>query len=157
VPYQVLHVVSEGTEVCTIIMGDKEAKTVVFIETNASDRTFVATTNFADPPPASYARLGAKQSLRLEVDEVAQSYSIENFGPKKAGKASASGFVPRAALRHLQSAVNSRSGFTVKVGDGEPFRLSVPPRAADAFQECGRSILRGRLDGALDRMNRRPE
>ncbi len=56
-----------------------------------------------------------------------------------------------------QSAVNSRSGFVVKVGDGEPIRFNVPPRAADALHECGRGILRGRLDGAVDRVKRELE
>jgi hypothetical protein len=58
--------------------------------------------------------------------------------------------VPRAALRHLQSAVNSHSGFVIKVGDGEPIRFSVPRRAADAFYECGRGILRSRLNRNLE-------
>ncbi len=86
-----------------------------------------------------------------------QSYSVITGPPKPEpdGPVSAETMVPRAALRHLQSAVNSHSGFVVKVGDGEPIRFSVPRRAADAFYECGLGILRGQVDGATNQLNRR--
>ena len=64
---------------------------------------------------------------------MAQSYSVITGPPMPGGSASAETMVPRAALRHLQSAVNSHSGFVIKVGDGEPIRFSVPRRAADAL------------------------
>ena len=94
--------------------------------------------------------------MRVEVEGAAQIYSIKVKPPDNAS-GWAEGYVPRAALRHLQSAVNSHGGFAVKVGDGEPIRFSVPRRAADAFHECGRGILRGRIDRAMDRLNRKPE
>ena len=156
--YWVRHIVTEsGTETCQIVMGNRPAKTAFVIETNASDRTFVVVRNYSDPPPAQFTRPEVRLNLRLEVDGVAQSYSVITGPPKPDGPASAETMVPRAALRHLQSAVNSHSGFVVKVGDGEPIRFRVPRRAADAFHECGRGILRGRVDGAMGRPNREPE
>ena len=143
--YWVRHIVTESdTETCQIVMGNRPAKTAFMIETNASDRTFVVVRNYSDPPPAQFTRPEVRLNLRLEVDGVAQSYSVTTDPPTPYG--SAETMVPRAALRHLQSAVNSHSGFVVKVGDGEPIRFSVPRRAADAFYECGRGILRSRLN-----------
>ncbi len=154
----VTHMLTEsGTEICQIVMGNRPAKTAFVIETNASDRTFVVVRNYSDPLPAQFTRPGVRLNLRLEVDDVAQSYSVITDPPKPNGPVSAETMVPRAALRHLQSAVNSHSGFVAKVGDGEPIRFSVPRRAADAFHECGRGILRGRVDRAMDRLNRKPE
>src|SRR3712207_6049676 len=120
-------------------MGNRPAKTAFVIETNAGDRTSVVVRNYSDPPPAQFTRPEVRLNLRLEVDGVAQSYSVITDPPAPYGSASAETMVPRAALRHLQSAVNSHSGFVVKVGDGEPIRFSVPRRAADAFHDCGRS------------------
>src|SRR3712207_2725267 len=138
-------------------MGNRPAKTAFVIETNASDRTFVVVRNYADPLPAQFTRPEVRLNLRLEVDGVAQSYSVVTDPPEPDGSASAETVVPRTALRHLQSAVNSHSGFVVRVGDGEPLRFSVPRRAADAFHDCGRGILRGRADGTMDRLNRKSE
>ena len=154
----VRHIATEsGTETCQIVMGNRPAKTAFVIDTNASDRTFVAVRNYSDPLPAQFTRPGGRLDLRLDVDGVAQSYSVITDPPTPGGSASAETMVPRAALRHLQSAVNSHGGFVVKVGDGEPIRFSVPRRAADAFYECGRGILRGRVDRATDRLNQNPE
>ncbi len=83
--------------------------------------------------------------LRLEINGVAQIYSIVP-NPFRSGK-EAIAFVPRAALPHLHAAVNSRSGMLVTVGDGTPIRFSVPTRAAAAFHECRRNLLRDRPDG----------
>jgi hypothetical protein len=154
----VRHISTEnGTETCQIVMGNRPAKTAFVIETNASDRTFVVVRNYSNPLPAQFTRPGVRLNLRLEVDDMAQSYSVITGPPKPEpdGPVSAETIVPRAALRHLQSAVNSHSGFVVKVGDGEPIRFSVPRRAADAFYECGLGILRGQVDGATNRLNRR--
>jgi hypothetical protein len=117
----------------------------------------VVVRNYSNPLPAQFTRSEARLNLRLEVDGVAQSYSVLTDPPEPDGPASAETMVPRAALRHLQSAVNSHSGFVVKVGDGEPIRFSVPRRAADAFYECGLGILRGLVDRATDRPNRKSE
>ena len=158
--YWVRHISTEsGSEACQIVMGNSPAKTAFVIETNASDRTFVVVRNYSNPLPAQFTRPGVRLNLRLEVDDMAQSYSVITGPPKPEpdGPVSAETIVPRAALRHLQSAVNSHSGFMLKVGDGEPIRFSVPRRAADAFHECGRGILRGRIDRAMDRLNRKPE
>jgi len=135
-------------------MGNRPAKTAFAIETNAGDRTFVVVRNTSNPLPAQFTRSEARLNLRLEVDGVAQSYSVITDPPTPGGSASAETMVPRAALRHLQSAVNSHGGFVVKVGNGEPIRFSVPRRAAEAFHECGRGILRGRVDRATDRLDR---
>ena len=146
--YWVRHMLTEsGSEACQIVMGNRPAKTAFVIETNASDRTFVVVRNYSNPLPAQFTRPGVRLDLRLEVDDVAQSYSVITDPPTPGGSASAETMVPRAALRHLQSAVNSHSGFVVKVGDGEPIRFSVPRRAADAFYDCGRGILRARSGG----------
>jgi hypothetical protein len=156
----VRHISTEnGTETCQIVMGNRPAKTAFVIETNASDRTFVVVRNYSNPLPAQFTRPGVRLNLRLEVDDMAQSYSVITGPPKPEpdGPVSAETIVPRAALRHLQSAVNSHSGFVVKMGDGEPIRFSVPRRAADDFYECGLGILRGRVDGAMNRLNRRLE
>ena len=156
--YWVRHISTEsGAETCEIVMGNRPAKTAFVIETNAGDRTFVVVRNYSDPPPAQFTRPEARLNLRVEVDDVAQSYSVITGPPIPYGSASAETMVPRAALRHLQSAVNSHSGFAIKVGDGEPIRFRVPRRAADALYECGRGILRGRVDGALGRPNRKLE
>ena len=156
--YWVRHMLTEsGSEACQIVMGNRPAKTAFVIDTNASDRTFVAVRNYSDPLPAQFTRPGVRLDLRLDVDGVAQSYSVITDPPKPDGPVSAETMVPRAALRHLQSAVNSHGGFVVKVGDGEPIRFSVPRRAADAFYECGLGILRGRVDGAMNQLNRRLE
>jgi hypothetical protein len=155
VPYRVLHAAAGDAETCHAMMADKPAKIAFMIETNAGDRTFVIVQNSSDPLPAPFTGPGARLDLRVEVAGVARSYGIVTRRPSKAdGSGWAEAPVPRAALRHLQAAVNSRSGFVVKAGDAEPIRFSVPPRAADAFDECGRGILRGRLDGAMDRLNR---
>lgn len=158
--YWARHVLTEsGSEACQIAMWNSPAKTAFVIETNASDRTFVVVRNYSNPLPAQFTRPGVRLNLRLEVDDMAQSYSVITGPPKPEpepdGPLSAETIVPRAALRHLQSAVNSHSGFVVKVGDGEPIRFSVPRRAADAFYECGLGILRGQVDGATNRLNRR--
>ncbi len=154
--YWARHMLTEsGSEACQIAMWNWPAKTAFVIETNASDRTFVVVRNYSNPLPAQFTRPGVRLNLRLEVDDMAQSYSVITGPPKPDGPVSAETMVPRAALRHLQSAVNSHSGFVVKVGDGEPIRFSVPRRAADAFYECGLGILRGRVDGATNRLNRR--
>ena len=154
--YWVRHISTEsGSEACQIVMGNSPAKTAFVIETNASDRTFVVVRNYSNPLPAQFTRPGVRLNLRLEVDGVAQSYSVITDPPKPDGPVSAETMVPRAALRHLQSAVNSHSGFMLKVGDGEPIRFRVPRRAADAFYECGLGILRGQVDGATNRLNRR--
>jgi hypothetical protein len=154
----VRHISTEnGTETCQIVMGNRPAKTAFVIETNAGDRTFVAVRNYSNPLPAQFTRSEVRLNLRLEVDGVAQSYSVITDPPKPDGPVSAETMVPRAALRHLQSAVNSHSGFVVKMGDGEPIRFSVPRRAADAFYDCGRGILRGRADRALDRPDHKLE
>jgi hypothetical protein len=156
--YWVRHISNEsGTETCQIVMGNRPAKTALVIETNAGDRTFVVVRNYSNPRPAQFIRPEARLDLRLEVDGVAQSYSLITDPPKPDRPVSAETMVPRAALRHLQSAVNSHGGFVVRVGGGEPIRFSVPRRAADAFHECGRGILRGRVDRAMDRLNRKPE
>ena len=156
--YWVRHIATEsGIETCQIVMGNRPAKTAFVIETNAGDRTSVAVRNYSDPLPAQFTRPEVRLNLRLEVGDVAQSYSVITGPPKPDGPASAETLVPRAALRHLQSAVNSHGGFVVKVGDGEPIRFRVPRRAADAFYECGRGILRGLLDRALDRPNLKSE
>ena len=156
--YWVRHISTEnGSEACQIVMGNRPAKTAFVIETNASDRTFVVVRNYSDPLPAQFTRPGVRLNLRLQVGDVAQSYSVITDPPKPDGPVSAETMVPRAALRHLQSAVNSHRGFVVQVGDGEPIRFSVPRRAADAFYDCGRGILRGRVDRAPDRPNRRSE
>lgn len=158
--YWARHMLTEsGSEACQIAMWNSPAKTAFVIETNASDRTFVVVRNYSNPLPAQFTRPGVRLNLRLEVDDMAQSYSVITGPPKPEpepdGPLSAETIVPRAALRHLQSAVNSHSGFVVKVGDGEPIRFSVPRRAADAFYECGLGILRGQVDGATNRLNRR--
>ena len=154
--YWVRHMMTEsGSEACQIVMGNSPAKTAFVIETNASDRTFVVVRNYSNPLPAQFTRSEARLNLRLEVDGVAQSYSVITDPPKPNGPVSAETMVPRAALRHLQSAVNSHSGFMLKVGDGEPIRFRVPRRAADAFYECGLGILRGQVDGATNWLNRR--
>ena len=154
--YWVRHISSEnGSETCQIVMGNRPAKTAFVIETNAGDRTSVVVRNYSDPLPAQFTRPGVRLNLRLEVDDAAQSYSVITDPPAPYGSASAETMVPRAALRHLQSAVNSHGGFMLKVGDGEPIRFSVPRRAADAFYECGLGILRGRVDGATNRLDRR--
>ena len=154
--YWVRHISSEnGSETCQIVMGNRPAKTAFVIETNAGDRTSVVVRNYSDPLPAQFTRPGVRLNLRLEVDDAAQSYSVITDPPAPYGSASAETMVPRAALRHLQSAVNSHSGFMLKVGDGEPIRFSVPRRAADAFYECGLGILRGQVDGAMSRLDRR--
>ena len=156
--YWVRHIATEsGAETCQIVMGNRPAKTAFVIDTNASDRTFVVVRNYSDPLPAQFARPEVRLDLRLEVDDVAQSYRVTTNPPTPGGLASAETMVPRAALRHLQSAVNRHGGFVVKVGDSEPIRFSVPRRAADAFDECGRGILRGRADRAMDRLNHKPE
>ncbi len=156
--YWVRHIATEsGMETCQIVMGNRPAKTAFVIETNAGDRTSVVVRNYSDPLPAQFTRPEVRLNLRLEVDDVAQSYSVITDPPKPDRPVSAETMVPRAALRHLQSAVNSHSGFMLKVGDGEPIRFSVPRRAADAFYECGRGILRGRVDGLVDRLNRKSE
>ena len=156
--YWVRHMLTEsGSEACQIVMGNRPAKTAFVIETNVSDRTFVVVRNYSNPLPAQFTRPGVRLNLRLQVDDAAQSYSVITGPPKPDGPVSAETMVPRAALRHLQSAVNSHSGFMLKVGDGEPIRFSVPRRAADAFYECGLGILRGRVDGATNRPNRRLE
>jgi hypothetical protein len=138
-------------------MGNRRAKTAFVIQTNASDRTFVVVRNYSDPLPPQFTRPDVRLNLRLEVDDVAQSYSVITGPPNPGGSASAETMVPRAALRHLQSAVNRHSGFVIRVGDGEPIRFTVPRRAADAFYECGRRILRGKVDEATDRLNRKLE
>ncbi len=149
--YWVRHILAESSsETCQIIMGNRPARTAFVIQTNASDRTFVVVRNYSDPLPPQFTRPEARLNLRLEVDDVAQSYSVITRPPEPGGSASAETMVPRAALRHLQSAVNSHSGFVIKVGDGEPIRFSVPRRAADAFYECGRGILRSRLNRNLE-------
>jgi hypothetical protein len=156
--YWVRHIVNEsGAETCQIVMGNRRARTALVIQTNASDRTFVVVRSYSDPLPAQFTRPEARLNLRLEVGAVAESYRVTTNPPTPGGSASAEAMVPRAALRHLQSAVNSHGGFVVKVGDGEPIRFSVPRRAADAFHECGRGILRGRADRAMDRLNQKPE
>jgi hypothetical protein len=157
--YWVRHIATEGgIETCQIVMGNRPAKTAFVIETDAGDRTFVVVRNYSDPLPAQFTRPEVRLNLRLEVSDVAQSYSVVITDPPKPdGPVSAETMVPRAALRHLQSAVNSHRGFVVQVGDGEPIRFSVPRRAADAFYDCGRGILRGRVDRAPDRPNRRSE
>ena len=90
---------------------------------------------------------------------MAQTYSVITYplSAQKDGSGWAENFLPRATLCHLQAAVNSRSGFVVTLEGAEPIRFNVPRRAADAFHECGRGILRGRLDGAMDRLNRELE
>jgi hypothetical protein len=154
----VRHMVTEsGAEACQIVMGNRRAKTAFVMQTNASDRTFVVVRNYSDPLPPQFTRPGVRLDLRLEVDDVAQSYSVITGPPIPGGAASAETMVPRATLRHLQSAVNRHGGFVIRVGDGEPIRFTVPRRAADAFYECGRSILRGKVDGATDRLNRKLE
>jgi hypothetical protein len=154
----VRHMVTEsGAEACQIVMGNRRAKTAFVIQTNASDRTFVVVRNYSDPLPPQFTRPGVRLDLRLEVDDAAQSYNLITGPPIPGGSASAETMVPRAALRHLQSAVNRHSGFVIRVGDGEPIRFTVPRRAADAFYECGRRILRGKVDEATDRLNRKLE
>src|SRR3712207_2524310 len=109
--YWVRHIVTEsGTETCQIVMGNRPAKTAFVIETNASDRTFVVVRNYSDPPPAQFTRPEVRLNLRLEVDGVAQSYSVITDPPTPGASVSAETMVPRAALGHLQSAVNSHSG-----------------------------------------------
>ena len=156
--YWVRHISTEsGSEACQIVMGNRPAKTAFVVQTDASDRTFVVVRNYSNPLPVQFTRPEVRLNLRLEAGDVAQSYSVITDPPKPDGLVSAETKVPRAALRHLQSAVNSQNGFVVRVGDGEPIRFSVPRRAADAFYDCGRGILRGRVDRALDRPNRKSE
>jgi hypothetical protein len=57
--YWVRHIATEsGTETCQIVMGNRPAKTAFVIDTNASDRTFVAVRNYSDPLPAQFTRPG---------------------------------------------------------------------------------------------------
>ena len=95
VSYVVLHTVAGGAEFCQIMMGDKPAQTMFAIETNASDHTGVIVQNFSDPRPAPFRRFGATQSLRVEVDGVAQTYNIKTLEDEHGG-AWAETLVPRA-------------------------------------------------------------
>src|SRR5918997_1865993 len=73
----VRHIVTEdGRETCQIVMGNKPAKAAFMIQTNAGDRTFVVVRNYSDPLPAQFARPAVRLNLRLQVDGVAQSYSV---------------------------------------------------------------------------------
>lgn len=152
VPYLVMNAVMEDVEACIISMTDKTTKTTFRIESNASDRNFVSIQLHSNPLPAPFIKPETRQPLRLEFDDVTQTYTIINDPIKWDGSGWAENAVPRAALRHLQSAVNSRSGMVVTAGDGPPIRFSVPSRAADAFHECGRGILHGRANRLLEQM-----
>ena len=153
VPYFVHYVESKTTKACIILMADKESKTLFGVQTNALDSTFVIVEKSVDSLPSPLTKADATLPLRVEVEGVAQRYYAKTSAPRN-GRVWAEVFVPRPALHHLQAAVNSRGGVSVKAGDGAPIQFSVPPQAADAFHECGHSILRGRLDGALDSLNR---
>ncbi len=149
VPYQVEHFLQNEREACAVIMDDDAAQISFWIQTEADGRSSVIVVGRMLPRPTPFSRDGTRQTLRIEVDDVAQSYTIEALRDSSGAFAD----VPRAAVRHLRAAIDSRSGFQIKVGASAPLWFRVPPRAASVFYDCARSISRGRPDGATDRLN----
>jgi hypothetical protein len=147
----VMVIVVSTAEECHAILYDQASKTWFMVVTNTGDLTAVIPRRDTDPPPPEFRKAGVGVPVRVEVDGVAQTYSATSR-VRPDGDIWAQTRLPRATLRHLQAAVNSRSGFVVTVGEHEPVWFSVPSRAADAFHECGRGILRSRADRMLERM-----
>lgn len=121
----------------------------VAISMNGSDLVGVGLIDPRPSSPIAKAKDGAALPLSISVGGTRQTYQS-----KKTGGHFAEAALARASQNHLRRAVQSRSGMEVKIGDAEAVSITVEPEAVSAFEGCVMSLIRSRMDDAMQRLQR---
>lgn len=154
-PYRVGSTQENGIDQCFMVMADRTTQTLITLQMDGSS---VVTLSIETANPVvmpSMRELGRSLPLTIEVDGIEQVHRVITVAPPPTNASGAAeGKFGRAAQRHMQSAVNSRTGFTLTLPPAEPIRLTVPPKAAEAFSDCIQAGMQQRMQQDIDRMRR---
>ena len=141
-PYRVRHLATATAEYCFVEISDWPRGVTFGVQISSSNVIRVSVVAMASmkPVPPDFQRPASTIGLKVDVGGVEQSYGLTVAGPRADGNGLASAFAPPGAWGHLRSALRSRDGFAVTIGEQLPLRFVVPETVAETFLECSYGI-----------------